>query len=168
MKLKAESNGHEYDMSLDASNRTVQAQVDGRKYQLVVHQSGDDNYLIFEGERVFDCRVNPHHGSKETFDVVVRGNNYSITIIDPRRLRTGLDSDGHHHGTAELIAPMPGKVVRVLVEAGQAVEAGTGIVVVEAMKMQNEMKAPRAGVVVSMNVQQGATVEAGTVLAVIE
>jgi len=63
---------------------------------------------------------------------------------------------------------MPGKVVRVLVEAGQEVEAGTGLVVVEAMKMQNEMKSPRAGNVVSINVSAGDTVEAGTLLAVIE
>ena len=63
---------------------------------------------------------------------------------------------------------MPGKIVRVLVEAGAQVEAGAGVVVVEAMKMQNEMKAPKAGTVVSIDVQEGATVNAGDVLAVIE
>ena len=63
---------------------------------------------------------------------------------------------------------MPGKVVRVQIEAGTTVEKGAGIVVVEAMKMQNEMKSPRAGVVVSINVKPGDTVNAGDVLAVIE
>jgi biotin carboxyl carrier protein len=63
---------------------------------------------------------------------------------------------------------MPGKVVRVLVEQGAQVEAGDGIVVVEAMKMQNEMKSPRAGIVTTLNAQAGATVKAGEVLAVIE
>jgi biotin carboxyl carrier protein len=63
---------------------------------------------------------------------------------------------------------MPGKIVRVLVEVGAQVETGTGIVVVEAMKMQNEMKSPKAGVVVSINAETGATVNAGDVLAVIE
>jgi len=63
---------------------------------------------------------------------------------------------------------MPGKVVRVLVAAGTTVEAGAGIIVVEAMKMQNEMKAPKAGVVVSVNAEAGATVNAGDVLAVID
>jgi biotin carboxyl carrier protein len=63
---------------------------------------------------------------------------------------------------------MPGKVVRVLVGIGAEVEAGAGIVVVDAMKMQNEMKAPRAGVVVSLGVVPGATVNAGDVLAVVE
>jgi biotin carboxyl carrier protein len=63
---------------------------------------------------------------------------------------------------------MPGKIVRVLVQAGAQVEAGAGVVVVEAMKMQNEMKAPKAGVVVSVKAEEGATVNAGDVLAVIE
>jgi biotin carboxyl carrier protein len=63
---------------------------------------------------------------------------------------------------------MPGKVVRVQVEAGARVEKGVGVVVVEAMKMQNEMKAPRAGVVVSLKVKPGDTVNAGDVLAVLE
>ncbi len=64
--------------------------------------------------------------------------------------------------------PMPGKVVRVLVAVGSRVEMGAGIAVVEAMKMQNEMKAPKAGTVVSLSVAAGATVNAGDVLAVIE
>src|SRR5437667_10102048 len=67
-----------------------------------------------------------------------------------------------------IVAPMPGKVVRVLVEVGDQVEAGAGIVVVEAMKMQNEMKSPKIGTVVTLNVEVGATVNAGDVLAIIE
>ena len=63
---------------------------------------------------------------------------------------------------------MPGKVVRVQTEVGVSVEKGEGVVVVEAMKMQNEMKSPRAGVVVSIKVKPGDTVNSGDVLAVIE
>jgi biotin carboxyl carrier protein len=63
---------------------------------------------------------------------------------------------------------MPGKVVRVLVEAGQRVEAGSGIAVVEAMKMQNEMKSPKSGTVVRINVEVGVTVNGGDLLAVVE
>ena len=67
-----------------------------------------------------------------------------------------------------IASPMPGKVVRVLVAAGDTVELGQGIVVVEAMKMQNEMKAKRAGRVLEMTAKEGATVVAGEVLATIE
>jgi biotin carboxyl carrier protein len=62
---------------------------------------------------------------------------------------------------------MPGKIVRVLAAVGDMVEAGQGVVVVEAMKMQNEMKAPRAGRVVTLSAREGASVSAGEVLATI-
>jgi biotin carboxyl carrier protein len=67
-----------------------------------------------------------------------------------------------------VLAPMPGKVVRVLVEEGQEVEAGAGLVVVEAMKMQNELKSPKKGTVAELRARPGATVNAGDVLAVVE
>ena len=67
-----------------------------------------------------------------------------------------------------MVALMPGRVIRVLVEAGQQVEAGQGLIVVEAMKMQNEMKAPRAGRVASVKAEAGAAVSAGDILMVIE
>jgi biotin carboxyl carrier protein len=91
-----------------------------------------------------------------------------VKLIDPKRLRSGQNSDRHDHGVTEILAPMPGKVVRVQTESGATVKKGAGLVVVEAMKMQNEMKSPRDGVVVSVNVKAGDTVNAGDVLAVIE
>ena len=168
MKLRAEVNERECDVTLEVTGHAVLADVDGRTYQLEVHQSGNDGYLIFENEKIFECRVNPHHGSRDVFDVTLKGKTQAVTISDPRRLRTDEDSDRHHHGSAEVTAPMPGKVVRVLVQVGEQVEAGAGLIVVEAMKMQNEMKSPRAGGVVSINVAEGDTVESGTLLAVIE
>jgi len=168
MKLQTELNGEQCELTLEFKDSYVTADVCGRRYHLDLHRIGDDAFLLFESGRVFEFHVNQHRGSKNMFDVAIRGNNHLVTVIDPRRLRTDEEADKHHHGSAEIIAPMPGKVVRVLVEAGQEVEAGTGLVVVEAMKMQNEMKSPRAGNVVSINVSAGDTVEAGTLLAVIE
>jgi biotin carboxyl carrier protein len=168
MKLHAELNGEQCELTLVFKDSHVTADVGGRRYQLELHQFSDDAFLLFESGRVFEFHVNQHRGSKNMFDVAIRGNNHLVTVIDPRRLRTDEEADKHQHGSAEITAPMPGKVVRVLVEAGQEVEAGVGLVVVEAMKMQNEMKSPRAGVVVSINVSTGDTVEAGAMLAVIE
>jgi biotin carboxyl carrier protein len=71
-------------------------------------------------------------------------------------------------GLQSVSAPMPGKVVRVLVTEGQSVAAGQGIAVVEAMKMQNEMKAPKSGRVIQLKVREGETVGTGEVLALIE
>ena len=77
-------------------------------------------------------------------------------------------SKRHGDGVIQIVAAMPGKVVRLLVEVGEEVQAQQGIVTVEAMKMQNEMKSPKAGTVIAVNVHAGATVNAGDVLAVIE
>ena len=71
-------------------------------------------------------------------------------------------------GPHTVTAPMPGKVVRVLVKPGDAVVARQGVVVVEAMKMENELRSPKAGTVADVKVTEGTSVEAGTVLAVIE
>ena len=98
----------------------------------------------------------------------MRGRSYQVRIDDPKRLRSNQTSAAHHTGAAEIISPMPGKIVRVLVAEGASVEAGAGVIVVEAMKMQNEMKAPKAGVIASINAVEGATVNAGDVLAVIK
>ena len=143
----------------------VSAEIGDRVYSLDVREIEPDSYLLFLNTNVHECRVNV---SKGTFDVSIHGHNYSITIVDPKRLRSGQNSDRHHHGVAEILAPMPGKVVRVQTEVGATVEKGTGVIVVEAMKMQNEMKSPRDGTVVSIKVKPGDTVNAGDVLAVVE
>ena len=168
MKLRTELNGQQCDLTLELTDSKVTADICGRKYQLEVRQFDNHALLLFESGRVFEFRVSPHHASHNMFDVTLRGRNHLVTVTDPRRLRTDEDSDRHHHGTAEITAQMPGKVVRVLVEAGQEVEIGTGLVIVEAMKMQNEMKSPRAGAVVAIKVAAGDTVEAGALLVVIE
>ena len=151
MKFKALINDREEEVSLERAGRRVSARVGGRHYELEVRELEPESYLFFLGDRVREFRVDER-----------------IKIIDPKRLRSGQNSDGHHHGVAEIVAPMPGKVVKVQVEAGTPVEKGAGVIVVEAMKMQNEMKAPRAGVLVSVNVKPGDTVNAGDVLAVLE
>jgi biotin carboxyl carrier protein len=99
--------------------------------------------------------------------ITVGGRRFHVAIADPRRWIPG-GSGPHGHELENIVAPMPGKIVRVLVEPGQAVEAGQGVVVIEAMKMQNEMKARRAGRVTAVPVSRGETVAAGAILATIE
>ena len=99
--------------------------------------------------------------------VVSDGYRFEIDVRDPRRLRRGGAGRGAD-GVQTISAPMPGKVVRVLVSAGDTVEAGQGLLVVEAMKMQNEIKSPKKGVVRKLVAAEGAAVNAGDVLAVVE
>ena len=165
MKLKAIVGEREEDLLLKIEDGRVSAEIGDRVYNLDVREIEPDSYMFFLNTNVHECRVS---ASKSSFDVSIHGRNHSVTIVDPKRLRSGQNSDRHQHGVAEILAPMPGKVVRVHTEAGASVEKGAGVVVVEAMKMQNEMKSPRDGVVVTINVRPGDTVNAGDVLAVIE
>ena len=97
----------------------------------------------------------------------VAGRRTEVQLIDPRNGGAN-GRTSQRSGQATLKAPMPGKVVRILVKEGDAVEAAQGLIVVEAMKMQNEMKAPRAGIVRSIKTSEGKTVTAGEALLVIE
>ena len=121
-------------------------------------------YSILMDGRSYDARV--EDTPEGSVVVVIDGYRFEIDVRDPRRMRRH-GSGGSGEGVQNVVAPMPGKVVRVLVAPGDAVETGQGLIVVEAMKMQNEMKAARAGAVLSVSAREGATVTAGEVLATI-
>ncbi|HEV2884910.1 MAG TPA: biotin/lipoyl-containing protein [Pyrinomonadaceae bacterium] len=167
MKLKAHLSDREHEVVLDFASKGVIAGVDGRKFDFEVRELPDGVLLLIDGTKVYRCRVDPRQTNDE-FNVTLQGKDYDVTIIDPKRLRSGQTAGAHGHGSAEIVSPMPGKVVRVLVAVGAEVEMGAGVIVVEAMKMQNELKAPKAGVVTSIKTAPGTTVNAGDVLAVIE
>jgi biotin carboxyl carrier protein len=121
-------------------------------------------YSVLLDGRMYDARVETGAAG---LVVVIDGYRFEIEVRDPRRW-SRKDASRGADGIQTVAAPMPGKVVRVLVSPGDAVEAGQGLLVVEAMKMQNEMKAPRAGRILTVNVKEGATVAPGEVLATIE
>jgi biotin carboxyl carrier protein len=98
----------------------------------------------------------------------VQGARYAAEVRDPKSLRSRRAAVEGAAGPKKLVAPMPGKVVRVLVKEHAAVERGQGLMVVEAMKMQNELKAPKNGVVQKVLVGEGAAVNAGDVLVIVE
>ncbi|MBV8115797.1 MAG: biotin/lipoyl-binding protein [Silvibacterium sp.] len=100
--------------------------------------------------------------------VVFAGARFPYHVEDPRSLKARRAHGGGADGPRVIKASMPGRVVRVLASRGEEVEAHQGVVVIEAMKMQNELKSPKAGRVAEMRVAAGDTVSAGDVLAVIE
>jgi biotin carboxyl carrier protein len=103
----------------------------------------------------------------EHWVVTLRGRKLRVLLEDPRAWQ-GSGAGKAGSGMARVVSPMPGKVVRVLVAPGDVVAAGQGLVVVEAMKMQNELKSPIAGVVKQVQATEGATVNGNQVLAVVE
>jgi biotin carboxyl carrier protein len=119
-------------------------------------------YSVLMDGRSYEARVEE---AANALVVVIDGRRFEIGVRDPRRFAR--KSGGATDAVQTVAAPMPGKIVRVLAAVGDEVTAGQGLLVVEAMKMQNEMKAPRPGKVLSMAARAGATVSAGEILATI-
>ena len=134
---------------------------DGFKREYSMEASGPGIYSVLIEGRSYQATI------LAPGTIQVNGRIFSVEIFDPRELRAR-SSAGASHGRQNIVAPMPGKVVRLLAAAGDRVEAGQGLIVVEAMKMQNEMKSPKAGMVAEVKTKDGATVAAGEILIVIE
>jgi len=106
--------------------------------------------------------------SAEGTAIHLAGKRLLYRVDDPRSLKSRRSRHGGAEGPKSVTAPMPGRVVRVLAQVGDTIAAQQGVVVIEAMKMQNELRSPKAGKVVQLRAAAGDTVAAGDVLAVIE
>ena len=159
--------------------------IDGKDFRLELERA----------ETGWQCRLNGHNveidavlARRDVLSILIDGKAYEIKrehtptdthlwvgsvrylaeLRDPRSLRGRKGAGADDKGPKKILAPMPGKVVRMLVDQGQPVEAGQSILVVEAMKMQNEIKSPKKGTVQKIVAVEGANVNAGDVLAVVE
>ena len=170
MKLNAEIEGEKVALEVRREGGRVVGEVNGRRYELEAREVGAGEYLLIHEGRVYECRVGAEPGAagRGALRVSVGAREYGVRLTDPKHLRGAGAAGGEQGGRAQVKAPMPGKVVRVLVEAGQAVEVGQGLVVVEAMKMQNELKSPKSGTVAELRAEAGSPVNAGDVLVVVE
>jgi len=113
----------------------------------------------------FDVTV---HRLLSHYQVTVNGAAFEIALFDPKQLRHQTGAGEESAGPASVTAPMPGKLVKLLVAEGDSVKEGQGVAVVEAMKMQNELKAPKSGTVDRVGVVAGQAVNAGEVLLTIQ
>lgn len=138
--------------------------VDGQPRRVDVHKLEGDFYSLLVDGRSHEVSVEPNGDSYRVRNGAAEA---VVMLTDPsRRGREDLRASGH--GPENVVTVMPGKVVRVLVAEGDEVARGQGLVVVEAMKMENEIAAPRPGRVTSLRVEPGRAVEAGATLVVIE
>lgn len=168
MKLQAEVDNDNHEIEIIRDGRRVVANVNGRKYDLDVSEPEADGFLIKNGGRVYEAMVSGSNEEAGSLAVSVLNHQFNVRLWDPKRLR-GSSADGAAmEGIADIRSAMPGKIVRILTQVGSQVEKGEGIIVVEAMKMQNELKAPKAGQVKEIRVALDATVSSGDVLVVIE
>jgi len=147
-------------LEINGTAREIDLEKDGA--QIAQVESGV--YSVLKDGHSYEARVEPD-GSQTV--VFIDGHRFEVEIHDPRRWSRKSAGRGIA-GRVSVDAPMPGKVVRLLAAEGDTVERGQGLLVMEAMKMQNEIKAPKAGRVASLPAREGATVAAGEVLATVE
>ncbi|HXR10104.1 MAG TPA: biotin/lipoyl-containing protein [Candidatus Acidoferrales bacterium] len=137
--------------------------VDGRLVEAGAIRISRGAYSILLGGRSLEVTA-----EETTGGLLVRANGreFQVEIFDPRSWRRRRGAGIELEGRQQLVAPMPGKIVRVLVAAGQQVSSGQGLLVIEAMKMQNEIRSPKSGTVEKV-AREGQTVNAGEVLAIV-
>jgi biotin carboxyl carrier protein len=165
MKYTATIDGTRIDLEIVHANaRTIEAKVAGQVYQIDRKDIAHGVFWFNWNNRSVDVSIT---AQDDTYIVALNGRPISVEIEDPR---TALRKAAHHghSGAVELRAPMPGKVVKVLLQEGAEVHANQGILIIEAMKMQNEIKSPKSGKVKRLSVQETAAVNAGELLAVVE
>lgn len=139
--------------------------LNGREFLLDVSLTGDGTFSILVDGKSYEIK---QEITATQTNIVVGHERFGAVVRDPRSFRSRRRADGGAQGVKKITAPMPGKVVRILTPAGTEVEAGQSVLVIEAMKMQNELKSPKKGKVKKLNVTPGAAVEAGQVLAEVE
>lgn len=154
---------------IEVSPGHYRLEMEGRTLKADVQMISESTISLVLDNEVYDIEFekNPAGGGE---NLLVRGNVVNVEVLDLRRMRLRKlqATTAGPEGPATIASPMPGKVVAVLVKEGDAVEAGQGLLVVEAMKMENELRAPKAGVVQNLVAQEGSAVEGGVALCVIE
>jgi len=164
MKYTAVVAGESIEIEFEAKNGTIEARIGDRRYTLESSNVEPGVYWFNLQNQSIEVRVT---AAGETFTVSIAGQSLPVEIVDARNALKKAAQRGHE-GMVEVRAPMPGKVVRLLVADGAEVNANQGLLVMEAMKMQNEIKSPKKGVVRKLSVSEGVAVNSGDLLASIE
>jgi biotin carboxyl carrier protein len=156
-----------YTVEIEENGKSMyRVSVDGNEFLVDGKKTGRTNYSLIVDNRSFEIEVD---NTDDEYRVLVDGRSYRIQLVDERRMRIGSGQLGVElQGRQNISVPMPGKIIAVLVAEGEAVEKGQGLVIVEAMKMENEVRSPIAGAVKEIKVKPGDTVEGGAVLLVVE
>ncbi len=139
------------------------ATLDGRPVAVDAAEIAPNTLSILLDGQSFEISVTPSQDGK--LNLHTGTQEFTAEVIDPRAWSGRRHGSVEAEGRQQIIAPMPGKVVRLLVKAGEHVEAGQGLLVVEAMKMQNEIRSPKSGTVERVLAKEGQPVNAGEILA---
>jgi biotin carboxyl carrier protein len=156
--------GKIYRLELNRADGCWSCRLDGRDLEVDAVLARPDGLSLRIGNTAYEVKS---ERVADELHMWVGSRRFATEVRDPRSLR-GRARAADDHGPRKISAPMPGKVVRLLVNQGDPVEAGAGVAVVEAMKMQNEIKSPKKGRIQKITVSEGSAVNAGDVLAIVE
>jgi len=167
MAFIAKLGEREYSVEIEDLGKSIyRVSIDGNEILIDGKKTGRASYSLIVENRSFEIEVD---NAEDEYRVLVDGRNYHVNLVDERRLRVGGAQAGADlQGRQKVSVPMPGKVIAVLVSAGDIVEKGQGLVIVEAMKMENEVRSPIAGEVKEVMVKTGDAVEGGAALVIVE
>ncbi len=155
--------GKEFKVDLQQDGTEYKVFLDGKEVKVTVAREDGSQLMLIVENRPFNVDM------ESDGRIFVNDEEYSIEVVDEQIQRLIKASpEKFHKKELSLIAPMPGLIIEVGVKEGDSVETGHGLLVVEAMKMQNEMKAPRGGIVKKVCVQKGQTVNSGETLIIME
>jgi biotin carboxyl carrier protein len=139
--------------------------VGGRKHVVDPRWTQRDLLSIIIDGRSYQVDI---HTEKDLHKVLLEGENFEFELFDERKALLKKSAAMGTEGVQEINSSMPGKIVKILASEGDEVQQGQGLIVVEAMKMENEIKSPKAGVVKKVGVKEGEAVEAGALLVIVE
>jgi biotin carboxyl carrier protein len=157
--------GKSFRLELDRADGRWRCCLHGSELQIDAVLARPDVLSILIGGKAYEVK---RERVANDMHLWVGSLRYSVEVRDPRSLRSRRGGASSDQGPRRLLASMPGKVVRVLLRENAAVEAGQGVLVVEAMKMQNEIKSPKKGVVQKIVAHEGTAVNAGDLLAIVD
>jgi biotin carboxyl carrier protein len=165
MKLEVHITGRARTVELEREAGDWCATIDGQSLPADVVEIAPNTLSVLLAGQSHEVCVTPSADGK--LKLQTGAQEFSAEVLDPRAWSGRRHSSVEAEGRQQIIAPMPGKVVRVLIKAGDAVEAGQGLLVVEAMKMQNEIRSPKSGTVERVLASEGQAVNAGEVLCIV-
>ena len=158
--------GKTHRLELTRGEHTWHCILDGEPMEVDAALTARDVLSVLIGNKAYE--IKRERSLQGELHMVIGSARYAVDVQDPRSLRTRRAAAGSETGPQKITAAMPGKIVRIMVHEKDEVEAGQAILVMEAMKMQNEIKSPKGGKVQKILTSEGSTVNAGDALAVIE
>ena len=164
-----------FEVAINNTRRVVELERDAERWRISLDGKVVDADAVEIAPNIFSIlldgkshEIRVASTSSGTLTLQTGRHEFTAEVTDPRAWRGRRHGALEAEGRQQILAPMPGKIIRVLVQAGEKVEAGQGLLVVEAMKMQNEIRSPKSGTVERLLVKEGQPVNAGEILAWID